>query len=743
MKPYQLQIEHSIDRWDEAIPLGNGEMGCLVFGSPQRIVLALDRGDIWDRSDSPEHIKGFNYSNLKEWVKTKNTKAIYNTFDKPYAYPTPTKLPAGRVEISMDSEESSCSFHLDMATAECTYKDKAVTLKTYTHATNGVGMFKTDAADFDIKIVNPKFGRKNAFNQLLKHKAGRITTTRKLSVLKYPAPLFETVKTDGIDIHYYVQEISDKSCFGIALGIKKTKNETEVSYYAYRAEDAQTLKSTLITKVKDAVLQGYDALLEDHIKWWKEYNERSSVYVPDEYILNRYNMGNYLLGCASRKGCYPMPLQGLWTACDDKELPPWNGDYHNDLNTQMTYYSYLKANRLEQGECFIDYLVSLTDRAEDFAKKFYNAKGICLPSVMDIDGYALGGWAMYALSPTNQIWLCQSLERYYSYTGDKKFLKDTAYPYLEQTARFILSLLQEGSDGFYVLPLSSSPEIHDCTLKAFVTPNSNYDQSLLIYLFTALKQLAVILDKEDDKLLCENVLLKLKPLAVNDNNVLRISPDEDLEESHRHQSHAMAIHPLRLLDYNNAKHKKVIDATVKHSMNLGPANFTGYSYTWMGEFFAVSKNGDEALRCLEIFWKYFCSVNTFHLNGDYTKQGYSTFDYRPFTLEGNFCAQDVLQEMLLYSENGIIELFPAVAKKWKNVSFNTLRAWGGILVSSKLRDSKLYSAELKAECDAQVTIINLPDSVEFVGGCVQKTDNGYRVSIAKGETVKIVNSQFG
>lgn len=169
--------------------------------------------------------------------------------------------------------------------------------------------------------------------------------------------------------------------------------------------------------------QGYDALFETHKKWWAEYNGKSSVTVPDVYTQNRYNMGNYLLGAASRRGCYPMPLQGLWTACDDKFLPPWKGDYHHDLNTEMTYYSYLKANRLEQGLSFLDYLSSLTERGRAFAKGFYNAEGICLPSVMDIDGYAMGGWAMYSLSPTNQIWLCQGFERYYTYTCDIEFLK--------------------------------------------------------------------------------------------------------------------------------------------------------------------------------------------------------------------------------------------------------------------------------------------------------------------------------
>ena len=117
-----------------------------------------------------------------------------------------------------------------------------------------------------------------------------------------------------------------------------------------------------------------------------------------------------------------MPLQGVWTA-DDGALPPWKGDYHNDLNTQLSYTHFYKANHLEEGACFVDFLWNSMDAARAFAKKFYGTEGICLPGVMSIDGKALGGWPMYSLSPTQQIWLCQSFEEYYRYTGDLEFLK--------------------------------------------------------------------------------------------------------------------------------------------------------------------------------------------------------------------------------------------------------------------------------------------------------------------------------
>lgn len=271
--------------------------------------------------------------------------------------------------------------------------------------------------------------------------------------------------------------------------------------------------------------------------------------------------------------------------------------------------------------------------------------------------------------------------------------------------------------------------------KAFLTPNPNYDEAMLLYLFAALKRLAEILEKSEDAKLWQETLLKLRLLAVNENHVLRIARDEDLTESHRHQSHTMSIHPLRLLDYSKKEDARIIDATIAHAEKLGSKPYTGYSIAWIGEFYAVAKNGDKALEKLETFWKYFCSENTFHLNGDYTKQGYLSMHYRPFTLEGNFCAQDVLQELLLYSENSVLELFPAVPQKWQEVSFETLRACGGVLVSAERKNGKLFSAKFTAQANASFLFRGNFSDCTVTGGKTETTSNGIFCTMQKGESV--------
>ncbi len=703
MDTFELRIARKIPRWDEGIPLGNGDMGCLLFGQSDKLIFSLDRGDIWDKTCSPEKTTGFNYHNLIKLKKEGNAKDIGTTFDVPYYNPTPTKLPTGKLIANLGVSKTDC-FGLDIKKAEATYSNDSHYIQTFTHATEKVGMFVCNNLNATFDIVNPKFGSYKKWDKLFQKFRAKNAVSNKLKNVKYPLASFKNESCAGINLRYFIQLLNDNTCYGVILGTKIINNCVQGAYYAYHGNSAEDVERVLKGKVISAIEKGYDTLIVSHIKWWQDYFDKSKVILPDKYIENRYNLGNYLLGSASRKGCYPMPLQGLWTACDDKMLPPWKGDYHHDLNTQMSYYSYLKSNHIEQGESFIDYLVSLWDRAREFAKNCYNANGICLPSVMDIDGYAMGGWAMYSLSPTNQLWLCQVFERHFNYTYDMEFLQNIAYPYMSQSADFILSLLKEDAEGFWVLEISSSPEIHDNTLKSFLQPNSNYDLAMMTYIFKALGKLAKIQNLDSSK--WDNALKKLHPLAVNKQNVLKLSRNEDLLESHRHLAHAMAIHPLRLLDYSCPNDKIIIDATIKNIEKLGYRFFTGYTFAWLSEFYTIAKNGDMALKYLQIFYKYFCSINSFHLNGDYTRQGYSTMHYRPFTLEGNFCAVDTVQEMLLFSENGIMEFFPALPSTWGDVEFYNLRATGGLLVSCKTKNSKIAYVKITATKDYQFTIKN-------------------------------------
>ena len=160
----------------------------------------------------------------------------------------------------------------------------------------------------------------------------------------------------------------------------------------------------------------------------------------------------------------------------------------------------------------------------------------------------------------------------------------------------------------------------------------------------------------------------------------------------------MAIHPLALVHpVDGPEAKRTIDGTLAELDRLGTKAWCGYSFSWLGNLAAYARNGEKAEKALEIFATAFCLRNGFHCNGDQTDKGYSNFRYRPFTLEGNFAFAAGVQEMLLQSRRGVIEVFPAIPKDWKDVAFTTLRAEGGVLVSATRKDGKTVRIEVTSE----------------------------------------------
>ena len=703
---HQLYFEKSIQRWDEAIPLGNGRLGALIWGDPEELRFSLDRTDIWDLSvPLNTEREDFTYGHMVKLAKEGNTSEIRKLFDAPYNYPTPTKLPAGKLIFRFgEGKNVQSSLFLESAEAvlKVDTKKGEIPLKAFCHAVSKTGMIFVGAkkSAFEMELLNPEFGNSEGKESLNYDPDAREISQGSLKRLHYPGVIRGKSQNED-ELQWFEQKVDEKFSFGIVIGILEKENHTEIFYRITTSGDGKNWMEDAKAQIKEELLEGYEKLFKSHCRWWGDFWSKSGVSLPDELFEKNWYLTNYLFASCSRKGEFPMPLQGVWTA-DDGALPPWKGDYHNDLNTQLSYAHFYKANHLEEGECFLDFLWNSMDAAKIFAEKFYGTEGICLPGVMSIDGKALGGWPMYSLSPTQQIWLCQSFEEYYRYTGDLEFLEKKGWVYFEETAKCITALLEE-RDGKLYLPVSSSPEIHDDEKESWLTPNSNYDLALLRYLYRTLITFAKIL-KNGREELWQSVYEKLPELAVNEKNVLMLSPDESLAESHRHLSNAMAICPLHLYDYENQK--EIIDATILDYELWGTGMWVGFSFAWMSHLYSIQRNGEGAYEQLRIFWDSFCSPNGFHLNGDYKRRGYSTFHYRPFTLESNLYAADALQEMLFYMKDGTLEFFPAIPEAWKNqlVSFRGFLGEGGLVVSAKRKPDGIIEAEIYAPKEQIITV---------------------------------------
>ena len=714
---YELKIEAPIMRWDEAVPLGNGLTGCLVWGEENKLHFSFDRGDLWDNR-MPSELKepGFTYVNLQKLVKDENDKEIHRMIDTPYnVIPYPTKLPGVRLELEMNSDFHAKAFVLDMENALCTVEpEEGRPLSVFTSATKPVTFIRCPAyMKASLKVP---------------------TSVKKLG---YPDP---QSGSEGDNL-WWKQETVEELEYGAYMAVKKVNGECLIALSFTSNEDADDYMALAKKQAQKALQKGYDKLLAEHAMWWSDFWSTSDIQLPDLKHQRYYYLMQYYYGSASRKGYPPMPLQGLWTA-DEGSLPPWKGDFHNDMNVQMCYWAYYASGRFESGESLIDFLLDLAPAHRLFARDFFGVDGLMVPGVMGLKGQPLAGWSQYTLSPTMSVWLLQNIYWHWRHTMDDQFLREKCYPYCKEMAMTMETLLREDDHGKLKLLLSTSPEIHDNKLQAWLTPNTNNDQALLIWMADAMLEMAEAQYLNKDAEHWKSFRTKLEELAIDNNNVLRLSPTESLEESHRHHSHLMAIYPLGITHIEASQsEKEVVIASLDDLRDLGSGAWVGFSFPWASCLEARAGRADESFRYLDIYVDAFTSPNGFNLNGDQTDKGYSNFHYRPFTLDANFGASQAIHEMLLQSWGGRVRIFPSVPSPWEDVSFRDLRAEGGYTISAERKDGRTTSLQIKANVDSH---LKLKDpfggrTVKWNRNDITKVGEYYECTLRAGEELININ----
>jgi alpha-L-fucosidase 2 len=717
-----LVLKAPITTWDEAIPLGNGLLGGLLWGEATRLRISLDRGDLWDErpADGVEWDR-FNYRTMRELVAAGRNDEFNGVFDKPYGGLHPTKLPAGRVEIALPAGLELTSFELNLATAEGRAHTASGAVIAFFSATERVALVRVPGA--------------NAPGFEVKRPDG-------LATLGYAAA--EPGEREGA--RWFQQETAGGQRFCVFVASRRLPDATLLALTVTTSRDGADPVAVAERLTAAALARGYDASLKPHIAWWSQFWSASRVTVPNPVALRQYYLANYFYGAASRKGAPPMPLQGVWTA-DAGGLPPWKGDYHNDLNTETTYLAYQAAGHFEEGAAFLDLLWSLTPRFRLFAREFYDAPGAAVPGVMTLDGQPLGGWGHYSLSPTMSAWCAHLFYLHWRYTMDDTFLLTRAYPWSREVGTFLLSLLKPDANGVLILPLSTSPEIHDNGARAWLVPNSNFDIACLRMLFLGLQEMATAAGAPEEAAQWADAAKRLGPLYTNEHGVLKLDVENDLTESHRHLSNLMSIHPFNLLTVEGgADARRVIEASLADWDRLGTKAWVGYTFSWMACLRARTGDGEAAWKNLDIYLRAFTLRNGFHANGDQLKAGFSSLTDRPFTLEGNFLAAQAIHEMLLQTwspkagiaDTGVIRVFPAVPAAWADASFEDLRAEGGHRVSARRAGGRTTWFRIIA---GRAGIVRIRDT--FGGGKIQwskagaqKIDENFEITLKRGETIE-------
>jgi len=715
---HDLHFMAPITRWDEAIPLGNGLLGALVWGNGSPLRLSLDRADLWDLRPVPDWEKpDYNFAAMEQWIAAGRLADLHDLYERPYRkYPGPTKIPAGRLEIDLPSEHQVTGSRLRLAEAVAAVScANGVTLEILVHAERPIGYiyiqglkelpnlklkpppFAADAEEAGETVVNVPDNQKE----------------RALTNLGYPAPQLR----QGAELAGFTQEGWGGFTYALALAWKQQYPDTwEIAWSIATAHysDTEEAWQKACSEVNQALACGWLKVKESHEAWWRRFWNSSGLRLPHQVLERQWYLDTYKFGATARRGAPPISLQAVWTA-DDGLIPPWKGDYHHDLNTQLSYWPCYSGNHLTEGLSYLDWLWATRSEAERWTRHFWQKPGLNVPMTSDLLGRQMGGWHPYTHSATTSAWLAHHFYLHWRYSRDRNFLAERAYPYLSEVCCFLAAVTQVGKDGRRYLPLSSSPEIHDNTLKAWLKPNSNYDLALMRWAFTAAAELAGELGLQSDVDKWLAILAELPDFSYGPQGQLLLAPDEPLSRSHRHFSHLLAIHPLGLITWEDGDQaQRTILASLSELQKLGSEWWCGYSFAWLGNLAARAKQGELAAQALEIFAKAFCSINSFHLNGDQTRSGYSKYTYRPFTLEGNFAAAAAIQEMLLQSYGGVIRLFPAIPKDWRTCAFTSLRAEGGFLVSARLEEGRVTFLQIEATADAELRLVD-PFGVEPCG----------------------------